>query len=141
MFASRLVRQVVGFIFCGAAGLSLTSMVLPSVASAAGLTDPFWARLSLSGYAAHTVLLWALGGWALARAGSMKAGGLIMGLLGLVSGASLAYLAISIDFKALAVMGLGAGCYGLTTGLLVGKLLETSAGQHEHPPDDPSTAV
>lgn len=141
MFASRLVRQVVGCLLCGAAGLSLTSMVLPSVSSAAGLTDLFWARFSLSGYAAHTVLLWALGGWALARVGSMQAGGLIMGLLGLVCGAGLGYLAISIDFKALAVLGLSAGCYGLTTGLLVGKLLETPGGQDEHSTDHSSTAV
>jgi hypothetical protein len=61
MFASRMVRHLVGVLFCGAAGLSLTSMVLPSVIAATGLSDALWARFSLSGYAAHAVVLWAIG--------------------------------------------------------------------------------
>lgn len=133
MFANRMIRQVVGVLFCGAAGLSLTSMVLPSIAAAVGLTDALWARFGLSAYAAHIVLLWALGGWGVAKVGSMRCGGLIMGLLGLICGLSLAYIALSQEFKFLFVLGLGACGYGVTTGLLVGKILETPAegGQEE----------
>jgi len=124
MFASRMVRHLVGVLFCGAAGLSLTSMVLPSVIAATGLSDALWARFSLSGYAAHTVVLWAIGGWGVARAGTMQAGGLIMGLLGLICGLVLSCIAIGTDFKSLTVLGISSCGYGLTVGILVGKLLE-----------------
>lgn len=124
MFASRFFRQLIGILFCGAAGLSLVSMVLPSVVAAVGISDAFWARFSLSGYAAHIVLLWAVGGWGVARAGSMRTGGLIMGALGLVSGMVLSSLAIGTDPKSISLMAISSCGYGLTVGFLVGKVLE-----------------
>jgi hypothetical protein len=104
-------------------------MLLPSVIATAGLTDLFWARFALSGYAGHCVLVWAIGGWWVARLGSMQAGGLIMGLLGLASGLILSRLAIGTDFMSLAVLGCSACGYGSTVGLLVGRLLETPGGE------------
>lgn len=126
MFENSFIRQFLGGLLCGMAALSLTSMLLPMGLAFSGLTDMFWARLSFSGYATHTVIVWALGGWWAARRPGMKAGGLIMGILGLGSGLALGALGFGAQPMVLAVSAVCAGVYGLTVGLLLGRLFEPS---------------
>ena len=124
MFAHSFIRQLVGGLLCGMAALSLTSMVLPAGLALADVTDMFWARLTLSGYAAHTVLAWAMGGWWTARRPGLRAGGTIMGFLGLGSGLILGALGFGAQPQVLVLAGSSAGFYGLTVGLLIGHLLQ-----------------
>jgi len=126
MFANSHIRQLVGGLLCGLAALSLISMLLPSAIAFFGLTDLFWARLTLSAYAAHVVLAWVLGGWWTARRPGLKSGGAIMGVLGVASGVLLAALGFGAQPFILTVSTACAGFYGLTVGLLVGHLLSLS---------------
>lgn len=105
------------------AALSLTSMLLPSALAWFGVTDQFWARLSLSGYAAHTILVWAAGGWWIGRRPGLKFPGPAMCLLGVGSGLALGGLGFGWQLPPVAIATVTAGFYGLTVGLLVGYLL------------------
>ncbi len=127
MFVNPFLRQVIGAFLCGAAALSLTSMMLPSVMAVSGLTDAFWARLLLSEYAAHAVLVWAVAGWWIARKGRMQTGGLLLAAVGLACGVFAGTLVDAAPVMALALTGACGGFYGLTVGLLIGRLLEEPA--------------
>ncbi|MBE0599616.1 MAG: hypothetical protein IH614_20440, partial [Desulfuromonadales bacterium] len=73
MIRKNAFRYFLGTLLGGFAGLSLTSSVLPSAFAGVGMIDQLFARWALSDYAAHTVLVWAVGGWAVARAGFPQA--------------------------------------------------------------------
>lgn len=114
----------VGAVFLGGfAGLSLTATILPTVISTLGLTDSFSARLDLAGYAVYSFMLWAVGGWAAQRTASTQAGGVILGLVGLVSGALFTGMAFGAGVKLLLIGGAAGLAYGTIGGMLIANAL------------------
>lgn len=122
-FTKRTLKLVGGVILGGFAGLSLTSSVLPGALSVGAQLDNFFVRWKLSDFAAHTSLVWAVGGWAVVKTGIPRAGVLILGALGLISGVLLAVGAFGSDLKLVALSAIAGGCYGAVGGLLIGKVL------------------
>lgn len=129
MFANRTLRQLIGTFLGGAAALSLSSMILPSAMAATGQTDSFWARLLISEYTSHAVLLWAVSGWWISRSGRMLTGGVLLGSVGLLTGVAAGLLVNNSQVLLLAICGGCGGFYGLTVGLLLGRLLAEPPAQ------------
>jgi len=123
----------VGAVFLGGfAGLSLTTTVLPEVIATLGVTDSFSARIDLAGYAVYSFILWAFGGWAAQRTASTQAGGVVLGLVGLVSGAIFAYL----GFGAVTELLLACAAAGLAYGTVGGMLIAAALRRNDHPTSD-----
>ena len=114
----------VGAVFLGGfAGLSLTTTILPEVIAALGVTDSFSARIDLAGFAVYSFLAWAFGGWAAQRSASTQAGGVVLGLVGLVTGAFFAFLAYGAVTELLLVCAAAGLAYGTVGGMLISAAL------------------
>lgn len=110
----------VGAVFLGGfAGLSLTATVLPEVIATLGITDSFSARIDLAGFAVYSFMVWAVGGWAAQRTASAQAGGVILGLVGLVSAAVFSVLAYGAVTELLLVCAAAGLAYGTVGGMLI----------------------
>jgi len=127
MFRRKWLRYTIGVILGGAAGLSLTSTILPMALSAAGMGESFPIRWALADYAAHTVIAWAVGAWLVARTGTPRTGAVILGAAGLASGALLCGLAFGTEPSWLLFTAVAGGAYGTVGGLLLGHVLQTPA--------------
>ncbi len=127
MIKQKWIRLTLGAILGGFAGLSLTSSVLPTIVSTLGGGDSFFIRWALSDYAAHTTLLWAVGGWSVAKVGIPRAGAVILGVVGLCSGLLLGGVALGTQATLLLTTGLGGGAYGVLGGLLLGGMLRSDS--------------
>lgn len=125
MVKSKWLRYTIGVILGGCAGLSLTTTILPTALAAGGLGEGFIIRWELADYAAHTVIAWAIGAWVIVRIGIPWTGALILGALGLVSGALLCGLAIGSDLSWLLFTAVAGGAYGSIGGLLLGHVLQS----------------
>lgn len=124
-----------GAVFLGGfAGLSLTATVLPEALAGAGLTDSFSARIDLAGFAIYSIMLWAVGGWSAQRTGNPWLGGLVLGLVGGISGAIFTGLAYAAR-PMLLLLGGGAGlAYGAVGGILIATALaESKTTTPNHP--------
>jgi MFS family permease len=128
MISKRWLRYILGAVLGGAAGLSLTSTILPLALSVAGLKEEFLVRWDLGGYAAHCVLAFAFGGWLIARFGSSRLGPLLLGGVGLLCGAALGLTVYPGELEWTAFMAVAAGAYGSIGGLLLGLVLQQPAG-------------
>ena len=114
----------VGAVFLGGfAGVSLTTTVLPEVIATLGVTDSFSARIDLAGYAVYSFLAWAFGGWVAQRTASTQAGGVVLGLVGLASGALFAFLAYGTQTELLLVCAAAGLAYGTVGGMLIAAAL------------------
>ena len=117
------LRSVGAVFLGGCAGLSLTATILPTVISTVGLTDSFSARLDLAGFAVYSFLLWAVGGWSAQRTGSTQAGGVIVGVVGMVSGLLFTGLSFGTDIMTLLTGGAAGLAYGTVGGMLIANAL------------------
>lgn len=127
-FLKRIKLRRVGATLLGSfAGLSLTSNIIPSVLSFAGITDNFSARWALGGYAVYSMMIWGVGGWAVQKTGSMKLGAIILGSVGLVSGLLFTSIGIGTDINALLYGGGAAMLYGAIGGMMIGEALRDPA--------------
>lgn len=116
-----------GAVFLGGfAGLSLTASVLPTVISTLGVTDSFSARIDLAGFAVYSFLIWAVGGWAAQRTASAQAGAIVLGLVGLVSGAGFAGLAHGAEMELVLLCAAAGLAYGTIGGMLIAVALGAS---------------
>lgn len=131
MIKRRWVRLTLGVILGGAAGLSFNSSILPMAISTLGSTDSFFVRWALGEYAAYMTLLWAIGGWAVAKTGIPKAGAVILGIVGVASGLFLCYLALGTEMSLLLISAIAGGVYGLVGGALLGRILQGDDGTAE----------
>lgn len=127
MISKRWLRYILGTVLGGAAGLSLTTTILPLALSVAGLKEEFLVRWDLGGYAAHCVLAFAFSGWLIARFGSSRLGPLLLGGVGLLCGAALGLAVYPGELNWTAFMGVAAGAYGSIGGLLLGLVLQQPA--------------
>lgn len=118
------LRKTLGTILGACAGLSLTSSILPAAFAGVGIADSFYTRWMIGEYAAPAVLVWAVGGWAVARVGMPKAGMLILGLVGALSGLLISSAGFGSGLPVLATGGIAGAFYGLVGGLLLGHILQ-----------------
>jgi hypothetical protein len=125
MIAKNWLRYLLGVILGGAAGLSLTATVLPMLLSLAGLGEEFLIRWDLGGYAAHCVLVFAFGGWLIAKlARKPWHGTLVLGGIGLICGILLAVVVYAGEGNWLLMMSVAAAAYGAVGGGLLGHVLK-----------------
>ncbi len=133
MIKKNWFRLTLGTILGGFAGLSLTTSVLPLSLSLATGAESFFVRWTLGEYAAHSALIWAVGGWAVGKVGFPKAGALILALVGLASSLILCGIALGTDVKILVTAGLAGTFYGFIGGLLLGTVLQKPAAEEDVP--------
>ncbi|MDD2366822.1 MAG: hypothetical protein PHN84_11715 [Desulfuromonadaceae bacterium] len=124
-------RSVGATVLGSLAGLSLTTNVLPSSLSMMGFMDNFSARWGLGGFAVYSMMLWGVGGWAVQKTGDKKLGGIVLGLLGLISGILFTAIGISTEMDILLTGGVAAMLYGAVGGMIIGDALRD-------PPADPN---
>lgn len=114
----------VGAVFLGScAGLSLTTTILPSVIEIMGAIDSFSARLDLAGFAVYAVMIWGVGGWAAKRTASILGGGIVLGLVGLISAALFTGLAYGAGTQLLLLCAFVGMLYGAIGGMLIAAAL------------------
>lgn len=129
MIKKPIFRHLMGIVLGGLAGLSFCISILPVALEIVGAGTQAYLGLILSQYALYSALLWAAGGWSVARAGFMKAGIIIMAIVGVSAGGLLVAKAIMPDPKFLLAGGLAGLVYGLVGGLLLGRVLSRPASQ------------
>lgn len=122
IFGIRL-RSVAAVFLGGSAGLSLTSTVLPTVIEIAGVSDSFSARLDLAGLAVYAIMLWGVGGWAARRTGRAVGGGIVLGLVGLISAAGFTAVAFGAGAQLLLLCAAAGMAYGTFGGMLIAAAL------------------
>jgi hypothetical protein len=127
------LRPTAAVILGGFAGLSLTSNIIPSALSFAGIMDSFSARWDLGGYAVYSATVWAVGGWAAQKTGDKKLGAIILGSVGLASGLLFTGAGIGTETSTLLTGGGAALLYGAVGGMIIGDALR-------NPPTDDSAA-
>jgi hypothetical protein len=126
------LRPTAAVFLGGFAGLSLTTTILPTAISILGATDSFSARLDLAGFAVYAFLSWAVGGWAAQRTGSAQAGGVILGLVGLLSAAVFGGMAYGAATELLLVCAAAGFAYGTIGGMLIAVALR----EHDRAPPE-----
>lgn len=131
MTSNRHVRYLLGIVLGGLAGFSFTISVFPS---ALGLSDARNVRLvaaAAAGMWPWLALVWAVGGWSVARlaarAGTPWMGGVILGLVGGASGIALAVLRIGAALWPLGMGLLAGAAYGFVGGWILGRVLAAPA--------------
>lgn len=129
MIRNNIFRHLLGALLGGLAGLSFCVSILPVALETVGAADQIFLTGVLAPYAMYSAMLWAVGGWATARAGFLKAGVIIMAVVGLSSGALLVVRAITPDPAFLAAGAAGGLVYGLVGGLLLGRVLARPAAE------------
>lgn len=115
------------------AGLSLTSTIIPTALSYSGLMDDFSARWALGGFAVYSMMSWAVGGWAAQKTSSIKLGGIILGIVGLVTGLLFTGVGIGTDPKTLLIGGAAALLYGAVGGMIIADALRNPPADPENP--------
>ena len=122
MLGNSFLRYTLCTFLAALAGASFCLSVLPVALQIGGAGPQDFAALALQRYLLPAALIWAAGGWATARAGFLKAGMIILALVGAVSGGVLTVLAIAPEPAFLAAGGLGGLVYGLVGGMILGRL-------------------
>lgn len=123
VFKRKNIRGFVGGLLGMAAGMSLTTTIIPTVVSSFVGAEHFLIRFALAGYFAHTALIWAATGFFAARPGRNLPGMLIMGLTGGLSGLLLALVCLDSDSKVLFASVFGSLVYGTVGGLIISGIL------------------
>lgn len=135
MIKQRWFRYVLGLVLGGFAGLSLASSVLPAVISSVVVVESFFIRYALGDYAGYAALVWAVGGFMVARTGVPKMAPFILGGVGLVTGLLLGYVGFGTGSNLVIICGVAGGGYGVIGGLLLGSVLAPPAEIDEVEPD------
>lgn len=123
MIKNKPLRYLLGILLGGMAGLSFCLSVLPVALQMAGAGEQGFIGLVLSRYAVYSAMIWAVGGLSVARAGFLKAGMIIMGLVGMTTGGLLVGMAIQASGSFLAAGILSGLVYGLVGGMILGRIM------------------
>ena len=129
MIKHRWIRLTLGTVLGGFAGLSLTSSILPMVLSFMGMGDSLFFRWQLGGYAAHSALLFAVGGWAAVRTDIPMAGAAVLGVVGALGGALVSIWSLGWETDLLLSCGIGGGFYGFLGGLILTTVFRSPSAQ------------
>lgn len=123
MIKNKLVRYLLGALLGGLAGLSFCISILPVALQLVGAGDQAYAVAALTEFAPYSALLWAVGGLSVARAGFLKAGMVIMAVVGLSAGLLLVARGIAPQGPFLMAGALSGLVYGLVGGMILGRVL------------------
>jgi hypothetical protein len=123
MTSNPILRAFIALLLGGAAGASFCISVLPTALQVGGAGDPSALAYYLSRYMIYTALFWAAAGWSVTRVQHLQAAGIIVAMVGLISGTGLVALALAPNLKYMAVGGLGGLTYGYLGGLILGRIL------------------
>jgi len=123
MIKNNYLRYALGLVLGGLSGLSFSISILPVALEIAGAGSQAYLGTLLSQYAVYSALTWGVGGWATARAGFLKAGILIMAIVGVTTGLLLVGVGITPKLSYLAAGALGGLVYGTVGGMILGRIL------------------
>lgn len=123
MIRNSKLRVLVAVVLGATASASLCLSVLPLVMFQARIGDESTLAYLLSRFLPYLALIWAVGGWAVSRAGTTLAGGITLGIAGLASSLFLVAMALQPAPKILVVGGLTGLVYGFLGGLLLARLV------------------
>ena len=123
VFKRKNIRKFVGALLGLAAGMSLTTTVIPTAITSFVGGDHFAIRFLLADYFAHTALVWAAGGWAVGRLANPIFGALVLGLVGALSGLLLSIATMGAVTNLIVVSTLAALVYGAIGGMIISGIL------------------
>jgi len=123
MIRNPLLRFFVAFLLGGAAGFSLCVSILPVVLQLRGAGDVSALAYYLSRFLVPCALVWAMGGVSVARVRHLQAAGIIMAIVGGITGAGLVAVALAPVLDYMVVGGLAGLVYGYLGGLILGRVL------------------
>ena len=123
MISNPILRTIVALFLGGAACVSLWVSILPMVLQLRGAGDTAGLAFYLSRYMLLTALVWAVGALIVTRVKQLQAAGIIVGVIGVISGAGLVALALAPVLQYLVVGGITGLVYGYLGGLILGRLL------------------
>ena len=119
------LRAIGATVLSSFAGLSLTTTIIPTAMETLVGIDTYAARWELGGFAVYSMMAWAVGGWAVQRAGDKKLGAIILGFVGLVTGLLFTGVGIGTEMNVLMAGGGAALLYGAIGGLIIGDALRS----------------
>lgn len=123
VFKRKNIRGFVGGLLGLAAGMSLTTTIIPTAVATVVGSEPFFVRFALAEYFAHTALVWGAAAWAAARIGSPRLGAIILGATGAITGLLLALASLSSTTAILLSSTIGALLYGIIGGLIISGIM------------------
>ncbi|CAH2030885.1 hypothetical protein [Trichlorobacter ammonificans] len=123
VFKRKNIRGFVGGVLGLAAGMSLTTTIIPTAVATVVGGEPFFVRFALAEYFAHTALVWGAAAWAAARIGSSRLGAVILGATGAVTGLLLALAALGSTAAVLLSASIGSLVYGIIGGLIISGIM------------------
>jgi hypothetical protein len=123
MIRNNVLRYLLGIVLAGMAGLSFCLSILPVALEIVGAGSQIQLAAVLSRLAPFSALLWAAGGYAVARAGFLKAGMVIMVVVGVATGLLLVGRGLAADPRWLTAGALAGLVYGLVGGMILGRVL------------------
>ncbi len=130
-------RAVGATMLASFAGLSLTTNIIPSAISMMGLMDSFSARWEMGGFAAYSMMAWAVGGWAVQKTGDKRMGAIVLGAVGLITGLLFTGVGIGTQMDLLLTGGGAALLYGAIGGMIIGDALRDPLAD----PNDPYAKI
>jgi len=130
MLSNRHARNLLGLLLGGCAGLSLTVSILPMVLQMGAAGDQWTLTRLLAPLWPWVTLIWAVGGWSVARMAAPLTGLLILAVVGAVTGGMAVGFGVGLNVGPIAI-GTGAGAvYGSLGGLILGRVLsQPSSGE------------
>lgn len=123
VFKRKNIRGFVGGLLGIAAGMSLTTTIIPTAVTAVVGGEAFFVRFALADYFAHTALVWCAAAWATARIGSTMPGATIMGLTGAITGFLLALAQLGTATSIVLSSTIGSLIYGFIGGLIISGIM------------------
>ena len=123
MFRNPILRTFIALLLGGTAGVSLCVSILPMVLQLRGAGDTAGLAFYLSRFMVPTAILWAIGGLTVMRVKHLQAAGIIVGAIGVISGAGLVVVGLAPVLEYIVVGGISGLIYGYLGGLILGRLL------------------
>jgi len=123
VFKRKNIRKFVAALLGMAAGMSLTTTIIPTAITSFIGGDHFEIRFLLADYFAHTALFWGTGGWAVGKIASPRYGAIVLGSVGAISGLLLGIAALGGAPSLLIVSVMSAVVYGAIGGMIISGIL------------------
>lgn len=123
MIRNPLLRTFIAILLGGSAGVSLCVSILPMALQLRGAGDTAGLAFYLSRYMFVTAVVWAVGALIVTRVKHLQAAGIIVAVIGVISGVGLVGIALAPVLEYLVMGGITGLIYGYLGGLILGRLL------------------
>jgi hypothetical protein len=134
MTANPHLRNLLGLILGGCAGLSLAVSVLPTVLHLGRIADEPALLRALAPLWPWSTLVGAAGGFGVARTGGVRIGGIVLAVAGAAAALLVTGLGLGARPAALAMAAAAGAAYGGFGGLILGRILGGPGAPDEGPP-------